>query len=110
MRTGLIPTSPGSETMTRYQPAARNDTMLGVCQSIGEDFGIHPNILRVAFGVGLIVQPVVSIAGYLALAIVIALSHWAFPKPRPDFEGGEVAEIAPAHRAAAQGDALAEAA
>ena len=96
--------------MKRYQPAARNDTMLGVCQSIGEDFGIHPNILRVAFGVGLIVQPVASIAGYVALAVVIALSHWAFPKPRPDFEGGEVAELAPQHRAARQDEAMAEAA
>lgn len=72
--------------MKRYQPAARNDTMLGVCQSIGEDLGIHPNILRVAFGVGLIVQPVAMIALYLVLAVVVALSHWAFPKPRPDAE------------------------
>ena len=96
--------------MKRYQPAARNDTMLGVCQSIGDDFGIHPNILRVAFGVGLIVQPVASIAGYLALAVVIALSHWAFPKPRPDFEGAEIADIAPARRAVAPTETMAEAA
>jgi phage shock protein PspC (stress-responsive transcriptional regulator) len=96
--------------MKRYQPAARNDTMLGVCQSLGEDFGIHPNILRVAFGVGLIVQPVASIAGYLALAVVIALSHWAFPKPRPADESA-VAEIAP-YRAggASANEGMAEAA
>jgi len=84
------------------QPAARNDTMLGVCQSLGEDFGINPNILRVAFGVGLIWQPLAMIGGYLGLAVVIAVSHWLFPHPR----AGEVVEINPAqHPEAAYSEA-----
>ena len=53
---------------------------------------------------------VVAAIGLGALAIVIALTHWAFPKPRPDFEGGEIAEIAPARRAAAHREDMAEAA
>ena len=37
--------------MTAKQTALpfRSDTMLGVCQALGEDFGFHPNILRIAF-------------------------------------------------------------
>ena len=69
--------------MKIYQPAARNDTMLGVCQSLGEDFGLHPNILRVAFGVGLIVAPLAVIAAYAAMAVIVALNHWIFPRPWP---------------------------
>ena len=69
--------------MKIYQPAARNDTMLGVCQSLGEDFGFHPNILRVAFGVGLIVAPLAVIAAYAAMAVIVALNHWIFPRPWP---------------------------
>lgn len=101
--------------MKTYQPAARNDTMLGVCQSLGEDFGIHPNILRVAFGVGLIVVPMAVVSAYLVLAVVVALNHWLFPKPWPASAEAqaEPAEIAPAQPAAAfapQDEMLAKAA
>jgi phage shock protein PspC (stress-responsive transcriptional regulator) len=101
--------------MKSYQPAARNDTMLGVCQSLGEDFGIHPNILRVAFGVGLIVVPVAVASAYVVLAIVVALNHWLFPKPWPvDADAtGEPVEAQPAQPAPAfalEEERLAEAA
>jgi phage shock protein PspC (stress-responsive transcriptional regulator) len=87
--------------MKIYQPAARNDTMLGVCQSLGEDFGFHPNILRVAFGVGLIVAPVAVIAAYAAMAVIVALNHWIFPRPWPvEADAGPVAETAAADREA----------
>ena len=69
--------------MKTYQPAARSDTMLGVCQSLGEDFGIHPNLLRVGFGVGLIVVPAAVVSAYVVLAVVVALNHWLFPRPWP---------------------------
>ena len=69
--------------MKIYQPAARNDTMLGVCQSLGEDFGFPPNILRVAFGVGLIFAPLAVIAAYAAMAVIVALNHWIVPRPWP---------------------------
>ena len=83
--------------MKIYQPAARSDTMLGVCQSLGEDFGIPPNLLRMAFGVGLIVVPVQVIVAYVAMAFVVAVTigsspargRWkrtAKPKRRPSLK------------------------
>jgi phage shock protein C len=86
------------QKMKIYQPAARNDTMLGVCQSLGEDFGFHPNILRVAFGVGLIVAPLAVIAAYVAMAAVVAINHWIFPRPWP----ADPAEMQPAAQQAAE--------
>jgi phage shock protein PspC (stress-responsive transcriptional regulator) len=69
--------------MSSFQPIARNDTMLGVCQSLGEDFGFNPNYLRILFGVSLLWNPLVMLVVYPILAIVIAFSHWLFPNARP---------------------------
>ena len=70
--------------MQDYQPTvlARPDTLLGVCQAIGEDFGFNPNFLRVAFALPLFLQPVAVIATYLGLGVVVAASRFAFPNPR----------------------------
>jgi phage shock protein C len=65
--------------MPSSQPFARNDTMLGVCQSLGEDLGFNPNYLRVLFGALLIWNPMAVIAIYFGLAVIIALSHLVFP-------------------------------
>ena len=35
----------------------RNDTILGVCEAIGTDFGFNPNWLRVAFCVPMFWNP-----------------------------------------------------
>jgi phage shock protein PspC (stress-responsive transcriptional regulator) len=99
--------------MKTYQPAARTDTMLGVCQSLGEDFGFHPNILRVLFGVGLIVVPIAVIAAYVVLAVVVALNHWMFPRPWPVDAAADAVAAQPGEAAASvveAEEALAEAA
>ena len=57
----------------------RNDTMLGVCQAIGEDFGFHPNWLRILFGGLFYFSPVGVIGAYLGLGVVVAMSRWVFP-------------------------------
>jgi phage shock protein PspC (stress-responsive transcriptional regulator) len=57
----------------------RGDTILGVCEAIGLDFGFHPNWLRVALAVGIFFAPLAVILGYVALAVPIALARWAFP-------------------------------
>jgi phage shock protein C len=61
---------------------SRPDTMLGVCQAIGEDFGFHPNWLRVAFAVPLIVSPFAVIGAYLALGLVVLATRMLLPNPR----------------------------
>ena len=79
----------------------RSDTLFGVCEGLGEDFGFHPNFLRVPFAIGLLWNPWVVIGTYLALGLVVALSRWLVPsrrssKPKswlspPDLPGFSVA-------------------
>ena len=58
----------------------RNDTLLGVCEAIGQDFGINAVWLRLAFIAPLFFQPVLTIATYLALGAVVAASRYFFPR------------------------------
>lgn len=64
-------------------PLMRDDTMFGVCQALGEDFGFSPNWLRVALAVGLFVNPLAAIGAYLAAGLLVAVSRFAFPSRAP---------------------------
>ena len=59
----------------------RSDTILGVCEAIGQDFGINPTYLRLAFAVLFYVNPVMVFATYLALGVGVALARWLYPVP-----------------------------
>lgn len=59
----------------------REDTMLGICEGLGEELGVPSNLLRVAFALGLFWNPVAVIATYLALGVALALFRWTFPAP-----------------------------
>lgn len=52
---------------------ARSDTMLGVCQALGEDFGFNPNLLRIVFGVALLWNPFAVIGIYFGLGVMLML-------------------------------------
>ena len=68
-------------TVTKVTPLPlRNDTILGVCEAIGEDFGFNPLWLRLAFIAPLFLQPMLTIAAYLGLGLVIAASRYFFPR------------------------------
>jgi phage shock protein PspC (stress-responsive transcriptional regulator) len=60
----------------------RPDTLLGVCQALGEDFRFNPNILRIAFGVPLVWSPFVVIAAYLSLGVVVLATRMLLPNPK----------------------------
>ena len=60
---------------------ARDDTLLGVCQAIGEDFGFNPLWLRIAFAAVLFWSPIGAFAGYALLGAVVAFSRWMAPVP-----------------------------
>ena len=62
----------------------RNDTILGVCEAIGQDFGFNPNWLRVAFCAPVFWNPTLAIGAYLALGVVVAAVRFAFPDRRAD--------------------------
>ena len=60
----------------------RPDTLFGVCEGIGHEFGFHPNILRLAFAVPMIWNPVAVIGTYLGLGVALWLSHKIAPNRR----------------------------
>ena len=57
----------------------RNDTILGVCEALGQDFGINPNWLRVAFCAPIYWNPMLVVGFYLGLGVVVAATRFAFP-------------------------------
>ena len=61
----------------------RSDTILGVCQAIGEDFGFHPNWLRILFASALLASPAIVIGTYLGLGVLVAASRLIFPRRVP---------------------------
>lgn len=64
------------------QPIAlplRNDTLLGVCEAIGQDFGFNANLLRIALAIGLFWSPVAMVVLYLGLGVAVAVSRWFYP-------------------------------
>lgn len=59
--------------------SSRPDSLFGVCESIGRDFGFNPLFLRLAFLIlGLFSIPA-SIGAYVLLGIGVAASRWLFP-------------------------------
>jgi phage shock protein PspC (stress-responsive transcriptional regulator) len=59
----------------------RPDTLFGVCEGVGQDFGFNPNYLRVALAVSMIWNPVAVIAAYALLGVAVAVSRWIAPAP-----------------------------
>lgn len=57
----------------------RDDTFLGICQAIGDDFGFNPNWLRVALAAPLIWYPTVCFGIYAALGVAVLISRFAYP-------------------------------
>lgn len=75
---------------------ARDDTFFGVCEALGQDFGFHPNWLRVALAPLLFWNPVATIAGYFGMGLVVLVSRWLHPNPR--LAAAAAREEAPAER------------
>jgi phage shock protein PspC (stress-responsive transcriptional regulator) len=66
---------------TRPNLFFRHDTILGVCEGIGEEFGFNPNFLRVPLAAGVLWNPFAVVGIYLALGAAFALARWIYPKP-----------------------------
>lgn len=68
----------------------RNDTLLGVCESLGQDLGFNPNFLRVPLGVGIIFAPLLMVSIYLAMGAVAFASRTLFPTRTVKVQGASV--------------------
>lgn len=77
----------------------RDDTMLGICEGLGEDLGFNPNWLRAALGAGLIWNPFAMVGIYLGLGVVVLFTRLVMPNPRR--RAAPSAEAAPAEAPAA---------
>ena len=63
----------------------RHDTILGVCEAIGQDFGFNPTWLRLAFIAPIFFAPVWTVAAYLGLGVLVAATRFlAADKPASD--------------------------
>ena len=76
---------------------ARDDTIFGVCEALGQDFGFDPVLLRLLFALGIFLNPAATAAAYAAGAALVALSRWLVPEPRR--RSAEPAEPLPAEDA-----------
>ena len=59
----------------------RPDTLFGICEGVGRDFGFNPNYLRVALAIAMIWNPVAVLATYALLGVAVAVSRWIAPRP-----------------------------
>jgi len=76
---------PGQATIQPSQSGnllLRNDTILGVCEAIGRDFGFNPNFLRIPLAGGVLLSPIAAFGIYFALGIAVLASRLLFPAAR----------------------------
>ena len=70
--------------MQTAQPSvfARDHTILGVCEALGEDLGFNPVLLRVPLAVSLLLSPLAVVVTYAGLAMLVAFTRLVAPNPR----------------------------
>lgn len=61
----------------------RDDTLLGACYAIGEDFGFNSLYLRLLFAFAVLWSPAVAFAAYAALTALTTFARWMAPDPLP---------------------------
>jgi phage shock protein PspC (stress-responsive transcriptional regulator) len=72
---------PASEQPERQAPLVlRNDTILGVCQGIGEEFGFHANWLRVPLAGMVLISPISAFGIYFALGFALLVARLVYPR------------------------------
>lgn len=59
----------------------RDDTLFGICEGLGQDLGINPLWIRLAFMPVFFIFPMPTIAAYLAIGLLVLLSRTIFPAP-----------------------------
>jgi len=60
---------------------ARDDTLLGICVALGEDFGFNPVYLRILLAAIVLWSLPAALGAYVALGVPVAISRWLAPDP-----------------------------
>ncbi|MEO7655359.1 MAG: PspC domain-containing protein [Sphingomicrobium sp.] len=60
----------------------RSQTLLGVCEALGEDFGFNANFIRVPLGAIVVLNVGAAVAVYLGLGVIVLASRLLFPVPK----------------------------
>lgn len=64
------------QIMTNQTPLPlRHDTILGVCEAVGQDFGFNPTWLRLAFIAPIFFAPALTVGAYLGLGVIVGATH-----------------------------------
>lgn len=84
----------------------RDDTFLGICQAIGEDFGFNPVYLRILFALPVMFFPMATFGAYLGLGVIVLLSRILAPRPKRKAAAQPVAETVETPQAEADQDQL----
>ena len=71
-----------AETTARPSLFMRDDTFFGVCEGLGEDLGISGNWFRVAFALALFFNPVLTVAAYFGLGLLVIATRMFVRAPR----------------------------
>lgn len=64
---------------TRNSLSLRSDTMFGVCEALGQDFGISANWFRVAFAFAVIYNLEYAAIAYAAVGALVLISRLVYP-------------------------------
>lgn len=78
------------------EESTRPDKLFGICEAVGEQLGFNPIYLRIALIGLLFFGPLYMVGTYVALGIVVGISHLLFPKPAAIAETRTVVEL-PTH-------------
>lgn len=57
----------------------RPDTLFGICEAIGQDFGFNPLWLRLAIVPAIFFAPVATMIAYLSVGLLVLASRLIFP-------------------------------
>jgi phage shock protein PspC (stress-responsive transcriptional regulator) len=75
---------------------ARDHTLFGVCEALGEDLGFNPLFLRIPLAALLLWNPIAVVGTYVALGALVLLTRWLAPNPSAAAAAAAAEQPAPA--------------
>lgn len=87
------------ETTARQNLFTRDDTFLGICQGLGEDLSVSPDLFRVAMIPALFFYPVQTLIAYFGAGVIVLATRMIFPVQGRKRKAGKAAPAVASDRA-----------